>query len=74
MKPSIPPDAPAPAPLSLACPYCSQPVLIDDVALIEGSDVRCPHCGQASVLEREYLGHGAHYRWLLVEGGDDVEP
>jgi hypothetical protein len=37
-------------------------------------DLRCETCGETAVLEREWLGHGSHYRWLLVENGDEDQP
>jgi len=60
--------------LKLGCAYCSKEFEVSEILLIEGSDVLCPHCGAECVLEREWLGHGGHSRWILVEGGDDDEP
>ncbi|MDR3415927.1 MAG: hypothetical protein P4L83_07065 [Nevskia sp.] len=59
---------------SLTCPYCAQPVDVSGVPLVEGEAVRCAHCGESAVLNREWLGHSGAYQWELVEAGDDDEP
>ncbi len=71
----MPSDQPGESSLeSLPCAYCSKPIVLDSATLVEGLDVPCPHCREDCVLEREWLGHGEHYRWILVEDGDDEEP
>ncbi len=61
-------------PLILPCPYCGAELHIEEADWRDGAGVHCAHCNNDAVLQCEWIGHGSHPRWELVEDGDADEP
>lgn len=73
-SPVLPASKVAPLTEALACPHCAAIVVVPAERCFAGAQIPCTACGRPSVLECEWLGHGSHYRWELIEDGDDDEP
>lgn len=73
-SPRSPASTIAPPTEVLTCPNCAAVVAVSAERRVAGAQIVCTACGRPAVLEREWLGHGSHYRWELIEDGDDDEP
>ncbi|MBL6750068.1 MAG: hypothetical protein ISP90_06070 [Nevskia sp.] len=57
--------------MELNCPYCTNPVKVDEALLADGAAVRCEHCLEEPLLSREWIEHEGGYRWELVGAAED---